>query len=220
MNIWLILAFIFASLEALAVWKNQRRLEFIAKPGVMICLFLWLHASTGLQDHSLWFGIGILFSLAGDIFLLWPNRMFLFGLIAFLFAHISYIIGFKDIIVTASAWSLILIVIIMVSATRVIRRIASAMRAKEENRLVNPVILYASVISVMLYAAMLTISEPTWKTSAALFVSTGAFLFYISDLILAWNKFVSPIEHGRLYNIVTYHLGQIGLIAGIISQFR
>jgi uncharacterized membrane protein YhhN len=85
--------------------------------------------------------------------------------------------------------------------------------------LVYPVIVYAIVITVMLYAAMTTITNPAWTTRAAFFVSVGAFLFYISDLILAWNKFVSPIKNGRLLNIAAYHLGQIGLIAGVIGQF-
>jgi len=49
--------------------------------------------------------------------------------------------------------------------------------------------------------------------------SGGAFLFYISDIILAWNKFVAPIQYGRIYNIAAYHLGQIMLIAGVIAQF-
>jgi hypothetical protein len=52
-----------------------------------------------------------------------------------------------------------------------------------------------------------------------LLVSLGAFLFYISDIILAWNKFVAPIQHGRIYNIAAYHLGQILLIAGVVVQF-
>jgi hypothetical protein len=36
---------------------------------------------------------------------------------------------------------------------------------------------------------------------------------------LAWNKFVSPIRNGRILNMLSYHVGQIGLIAGVISQF-
>ncbi|MGZ9226210.1 MAG: lysoplasmalogenase family protein, partial [Anaerolineales bacterium] len=84
MYIRLSLAFIFASLEWLAVWKSWRRLEYFAKPAVMICLFLWLYASTGLQGNTLWFGLGILFSLAGDVLLMLPGeRMFLLGLVAF-----------------------------------------------------------------------------------------------------------------------------------------
>lgn len=83
MYLWLSLAFIFASLEWLAVWGGWRRLEYFAKPAVMVCLFLWLYASTGLHGNTLWFGLGILFSLAGDVLLMVSlDRVFLFGLIA------------------------------------------------------------------------------------------------------------------------------------------
>ena len=165
------------------------------------------------------FGLGIIFSLAGDVLLMLSlDRLFLPGLVAFLFAQISYIIGFQDELTKVNAWSVMLIVIISASAVRVMRRIVSALREKGNNRMAIPVVLYATVISVMLYAAMSTISDRDWKTSASFFASAGAFLFYISDLILAWNKFVSPIKHGRILNIATYHLGQIGLIAGVISQ--
>jgi len=221
MYIWLVLVFIFASLEALAVSKNLEGLEYLAKPAVMVCLFLWLYSSTGLQGNTFWFGVGILFSLAGDVLLMISlDRLFLFGLAAFLFGHLSYITGFKDELGTVSAWSLLLLVFIAVSVIRMMRRIVGAMRAKGENNLVYPVIIYGSVISMMLYAAMSTIYDPAWKTSAALFVSLGAFLFCASDVILAWDKFVSPVKNGRVFNIVTYYLGQIGLIAGVISQFR
>jgi len=221
MYTWLILALIFASLEWLAVWNGWQRLEYFAKPAVMVCLFLWLYANTGLQGNMLWFGLGILFSLAGDVLLMISGeRMFLFGLIAFLLTHLSYILGFKEELTNPTAWSLILMITILVNSQRLIRRIIGAMQAKGQNALVRPIIVYGLVISLMLYAAISTIYDPAWKTNAALFVSLGAFLFYISDLILAWNKFVSPIKNARIFNIVTYHLGQIGLIAGVISQFR
>lgn len=220
MNIWPILALIFAVLEALAVWKDIKKLEYAAKPAVMICLFIWLYLSTALQGLTLWFGIGILFSLAGDILLMiLLDRMLIYGLIAFLFAHVAYLIGFQNELMEVTAWSVMLIVLLSINGVRLIRRIVSAIRAKGQTRLVYPVILYAIVITVMLYAAMTTISNPTWTTRASFFVSVGAFLFYISDLILAWNKFVTPIKNGRILNIAAYHLGQIGLIAGVISQF-
>jgi alkenylglycerophosphocholine hydrolase len=218
--IWLILAFVFAALEAWALSKNLQKLEYVAKPAVMVCLFAWLYSATGLQGHIFWFGLGILFSLTGDVLLMISlDRMFLPGLIAFLFGHLSYITGFRAELAEVSFWSMLLAFVIFINILRLIRRIVGAMRARGENRLVNPVIFYALTISVMLYAAMSTISNPAWKTDAAFFVSMGAFLFCASDVILAWNKFVSPIKNGRIFNIVAYHLGQIGLIAGVISQF-
>src|SRR6266487_679125 len=93
MNIWLVLTFIFAFLEALAVSRNLPKLEYIAKPGVMVYLFLWLYFSTSLHGSTFWFGVGILFSLVGDVLLMNPtNTMFLAGLVAFLFAHLIYVI--------------------------------------------------------------------------------------------------------------------------------
>ena len=98
------------------------------------------------------------------------------------------------------------------------RRIISAMRQKGQTQLIVSVILYSLIISVMLYAAMATLLDLNWKTIASLLVAAGASLFYISDLVLAWNKFVTPIKNGRTFNITLYHLGQILLVSGVISQ--
>jgi alkenylglycerophosphocholine/alkenylglycerophosphoethanolamine hydrolase len=220
MFIFLILAIAFAALEAVAMNNGWLRLEYVAKPAVMVCLFIWLYLTTGLKGATLWFGIGILFSLTGDVLLLWLDRMFLYGLVAFLFAHIAYIIGFKDEFAMVSFWSVILVLMLGLSAVRVMRRIVTAIRAKGQPRLVVPVIVYSIVITVMLLAAMITLTDLTWKAGASLLVAAGAFLFYISDLILAWNRFVAPIKNGRMLNIGFYHVGQIALIAGVISQFK
>lgn len=220
MNFLLLFALIFAGLESLALCKQWRKLEYMAKPAVMICLFLWLYLATGLQGVAFWFGVGIIFSLAGDVLLMLSlERMFVFGLLAFLLAHIAYLAGFQNELRSVSFWSVLLVFIIAVNALRLMRRIISAMRANGQDRLINPVIVYSAVISVMLYAAMTTLSNPDWKAGASLLVGLGAFLFYASDLVLAWNKFVSPIQNGRMINIGLYHLGQIGLIAGVVSQF-
>lgn len=220
MVIWLVLAFVFAALEALALTKGVKPLEWVAKPAVMVCLFIGLYWSTGLEGLTLWFGIGILFSLAGDVLLMLSlDRLFIFGLLAFLLAHLCYLAGFQNELASPSAWSVLLIVTLSLSAVRLIRRIVDSLRARGQHRLVLPVTVYAAVVSMMLYAAMTTIANPAWTTRASFLVSVGAFLFFASDIVLAWNKFVAPIQNGRRLNIALYHLGQIGLIAGIITRF-
>src|SRR6185503_13480982 len=144
MVLWLILAFIFAALEVMAVSRNSQRLEYIVKPAVLIYLFLWLYSSTGLKGNLLWFGLGLVFSLVGDVLLIASERLFLFGLIAFLLAHISYIIGFLEEVMTITIWSLILAVIITISIGRLLRRIIAAMQMKGQNTLVLPVSTYAT----------------------------------------------------------------------------
>ena len=46
------------------------------------------------RNYALWIAIGLFFSLLGDIALLRPADYFLPGLIAFLFAHVAYLIAF------------------------------------------------------------------------------------------------------------------------------
>jgi uncharacterized membrane protein YhhN len=94
------------------------------------------------------------------------------------------------------------------------------MRQKGLKRLVVPVVVYGTVITLMLLSALLTFYRADWKTSAAGLVGAGAILFYFSDITLAWNKFVSPIKNSRLVNMILYHLGQFALVAGIMLQFQ
>lgn len=216
---YLIVALIFAALESLAVAKRWRKLEFVAKPAVMAVLFLYLRSSVGLQGAPLWFGLGIVFSLIGDVLLLWLDRMFLYGLAAFLLAQITYVIGFNLPPSPVSGTGLLLAFIIGLGGARVIRRILSGLAEKGQTHKRIPVAVYGTVISLMLLSAMLKLSDPAWDAGASLLVALGAFLFYLSDIILAWNQFVSPIKNGRILNIATYHLGQILLIAGVVTQF-
>jgi len=217
---FLIAAFIFAALESLALWKQWLKLEYIAKPAVMIILFFWLWTSTGLSGASLWFGLGILLSLTGDVLLMISlDRFFLAALAAFLLAHLAYLIGFNIPVPGISAWGFVLAIIVGLGGTRVIRRILVSPAANGQGHMRIPIIIYGAVISLMLLSAMMKLSDVTWNANAAVLVSLGAFLFYVSDIILAWHKFVSPIQNGRIYNICAYHLGQIMLIAGVIAQF-
>lgn len=220
MNILLIASFLFAGLEALALQKNWFKLEVVAKPAVMICLFLWLFTTVGLNGALLWFSVGILLSLLGDVLLMISlDRFFLYGLSAFLFAHVFYIVGFNTPIPELSAWSVVLAALIGWGGAKVIRRILGSVIAKGQGRLRLPILIYGVVISVMLLSAMIKLNDLSWNAGASILVSLGAFLFYISDVILAWNKFVASIPHGRIYNIAAYHLGQIALIAGVIVQY-
>ena len=217
---YLIAALVFAALEALALWKKWPRLEYLAKPAVMITLFLWLWTSTGLSGAALWFGLGILLSLTGDVLLMISlDRLFMAGLVVFLLAHVAYLIGFNIPVPEISAWGFVLAIIVGLGGMRITRRILASLTANGHGRMRIPIIIYSVVISLMLLSAMMKLTDLTWDANAAVLVSVGALLFYISDIILAWHKFVSPIQNGRIYNIGAYHLGQIMLIAGVVAQF-
>lgn len=217
---YLIVALIFAALTAWATWKQNRGLECIAKPAVMVVLFVYLWTSIGLAGAALWFGLGILFSLVGDVLLLWLDRMFLYGLAAFLLTQIFYVIGFNRPPSPFTAWSTILAIFVGLGSARVLRRILSALAEKGDARMRIPVTVYGIVITLMLLSAMLKLTDASWGANASALAALGAFLFFISDIVLAWLKFVAPIQNGRVINIGLYHLGQIALIAGVVMQLK
>ena len=225
-TILMICLFAAALTDWLAVARCWKKLEYLAKPATMLLLFGYLALAGGFRSTPLiCFGLGLFFSLAGDVFLMlnfyrFSNRWFIPGLLAFLLAHVAYIIGLNIPLTGASpVWAIGIGIVLALTAARVLRRIVEGVRAKGIRRMVAPVVAYGTVITLMLLSAMLTLYRPDWKTSASGLVALGAILFYSSDVILAWNKFVRPVRNGRLLNMVAYHLGQIALIAGVVIQF-
>lgn len=214
----LLLALLFALLNSVGLWVGWKWLQVIAKPAVMAVLFIHLWTSVGLSGAATWFGVGILLCLVGDVFMLGIDRFFLPGLAAFLLGHIACIIGFNMPPSSLSLWGLILAVMVGLSGARIIRRLLTAIVEKGELRMRLPVAIYGMVLSLMLLSAMLKLTDSTWDAGAAALAGLGAFLFAASDVILAWNKFVTPIKNGRMINIAIYHIGQILLIAGVVLQ--
>jgi uncharacterized membrane protein YhhN len=221
-----ILLFLVALVDWVAVAKSWKKVEYIAKPAAMLILLGLLALVGGFGSLPLiCFSLGIFFSMAGDVFLMisyarFSERWFLPGLAAFLLAHVSYIVGLNTPLPNVSPiWSLGLAIILALGAARILRRIIDGVRQKGLPRLVRPVSLYGMVITLMLLSALLTLNNPAWKTSAGGLVALGAILFYFSDILLAWNKFVNPIKNGRLANMILYHLGQAALVAGVLIQF-
>jgi len=217
-------ALLAAALEWFAVYRGWRRLEYFAKPAVMVFLFAWLAQNAfaaGLPGGLLWFGAGVLLSLIGDILLLFSNerRWFLLGLVAFLLAHVAYILGLNSPPPPFSGMTLGVALMVGLSALPLVRRILQGLALHRLRRLVEPVRLYATLISLTLFSALMTLFRTDWQSLPAYLVSAGAVLLVASDMLLAWNKFVNPVRGGRLAVMLTYHLGQLALIAGVVGQF-
>jgi uncharacterized membrane protein YhhN len=152
-----------------------------------------------------WFVVALALSLAGDVFLMLPERFFIAGLASFLVAHIAYIVGLNlyglDALLFLGG-----IVAAMLAVIFIGRPIVNGVRRREP-RLVGPVVVYMFVISAMVASAI-----GTGRPLAAV----GAVLFYASDALIAANRFLEERGWGRLAIIVTYHLGQIALVLSLI----
>ena len=76
---------------------GRQRQIFVFKPltTTMIILLALLAPRPEPPAYQIAIVLGLLFSLAGDIFLMLPRDRFIFGLGSFLMAHIVYIIAFS-----------------------------------------------------------------------------------------------------------------------------
>ncbi|MCC5951627.1 MAG: lysoplasmalogenase [Acidimicrobiia bacterium] len=191
-----------------AVRADRRRVEYVAKPLTMVALLgVVLALDTSHAAARWWFVAAVLWSLAGDVALMLPDRRRFFpvGLGAFLVAHLAYVVGLWSIGVTAEALTLGLVVVGLVVAT-VGRRIVAGVAAAEP-ALRWPVVAYVAVISAMVVSAVGTASP---------LAVLGAVSFYGSDALIAWTNFMVERSWGRLAVMVTYHVGQILLVVSLV----
>jgi uncharacterized membrane protein YhhN len=212
----ILIAFIMAVLNWIAADRQIKPLEYVTKPATMLALLWWVGSSVGLGGSILWFSLGIVFCLAGDVFLMIPRDMFIFGLVAFLLGHICYTVGLNNQAPFINFWGVIFIVVLGVFIGWLYPKLVKGLVAKGKSRLKIPVLIYSLVISLMVYSACMTWTRPDWPVPAALSVSLGAILFFTSDSMLAWDRFITPLSHARLKVMMTYHLGQFGIILGAI----
>jgi uncharacterized membrane protein YhhN len=189
----------------LAVAGSSRRIEYAAKPAVMVGLIV---AALLLQPVShlqrVFFVAALALGLLSDVFLMLPRDFFLAGLVAAFVEHIAYVAGFRGRDFHLGLM-LAALVVAVVSVAVVMPAIYRALR-KNQPSLVGPVIGYVGVFVVMVASAGGT------GSGVAL---GGALLFFYSDALLAWNRFVRPVGWGRLVNIIAYHSGQALLVLSL-----
>lgn len=218
---WALLAVtaVFAVGDWVSRATENRRLEFVCKPATTIGLLaVALTLDPADPTTRAWFVVALVFSLGGDVFLMMggdaepeteagadADRWFILGLGSFLIGHVAYIVG----LVTAGieAGALLVGVVVVLAAMAVVgRRVITAVRTGDEPALAVPVAAYMTVISVMVACAIGT-------TSALAIVGAG--LFYVSDALIGWNKFVKLYAWGSVAIMVTYHLAQAGLVLSL-----
>ena len=77
-----------------------------------------------------------------------------------------------------------------------------------------PVFVYTGVIVTMVIFALNRIGSV--NQSSFRLVYYGAIIFMISDLTLAINKFLTPIDYAGVYIMGTYILAQGMIVSGVL----
>lgn len=205
--------------EWYAVATGKTRLRRVTKPASLLALLAWFTQQGAWQGMLWWFGLGLVLSLAGDIFLLLPVWCFPAGALSFLAAHVFYIIGLNQHLPVIQWQCLVLLAAVAITAFLFARKFFRSLKHRQSKRLKALIIVYMLGISTMLLSALLTPLRPGWPPAAAAWTVSGALLFFISDSTLAWNKFIRPLRYGNLVVMVTYLIGQLGIVTGALLAF-
>jgi len=215
--LFLVLIFLLALLDWISAERRWTRLRYLSKPGVLVALIAWFTQAVGWGGPERWFGLALVFSLLGDINLMFPPRFFLPGLVSFLLAHLCYTIGFTQGGLPSNPVSFGIVLPVAAAGAWVFTQIYSGMQKTDRGgKDILPVIAYSITISLMLVSAWLRLFLPALPLNATLCSAIGATLFFLSDSILAYNRFVCKTPHHDLAVMSTYHLGQIAIIAGLV----
>lgn len=201
------LAMVVAVADWIAVGTDRRSVEYVCKPLTMVVLIAAAVAIEPVDGAMrVAFVAGLAFSLIGDVFLMLPRNLFVAGLGAFLVAHLCYIAGLQ-LRGQDGVWFAAGLVLVVVAVLAVGLRILRAVRASDDPGMAAPVTAYVIVISFMVASAVGT--RNAWAIA-------GSILFYASDALIAWTRFVTAKGWGRLAVMVTYHLGQVGLVLSLV----
>ena len=208
---WLILAILGAATYLYGVSTHAMVLCLLTKPVPVLALLGWLHSGP-VSPYRRWISIGLGFSLLGDILLAWPQDLFVFGLGAFLFAHLAYL---KAYLVDCRRPAVPALILALLAGGSLL----SVMASQGLGDLLVPVGVYALAISAMLWRALARLGSGVPKHSAWL-AAAGALAFVVSDSLIGIDRFVQPFSAAPYLIILSYWLGQWGIAASTFSQGR
>ncbi|MDP2317322.1 MAG: lysoplasmalogenase [Pseudomonadota bacterium] len=144
--------------------------------------------------------VGMVFSAAGDAFLLDKQRFFLHGLAAFLVAHVLFVPAF---VLASGRWPSPVVAgvlaVLAVTGTVLVRPRSGRMR-----------------VAVPIYAVTLAAMAAAASTLGPLGLAGGA-LFLASDTLLAVNQFKRPIPGRDFLVLGTYYGALLTLSAALLS---
>ncbi len=193
---FLIISIIVSALAyIIAEYKNASAIKYVFKPlTTLLVIFIAFNQMNNLDDNYAYLIIaGLLFSLVGDVFLMYPRDKFVYGLGSFLIAHIIFIIAISDgfhsvneilILLPAAVYTIIFLKIIL----------------PKTGKMKWPVIIYALVLMIFLWQASVAYYYSAEVSAFNAFL--GAVLFVISDSLLAYAKFVRK----KPYSIAVIHI--------------
>ncbi|MCP4366702.1 MAG: lysoplasmalogenase [Deltaproteobacteria bacterium] len=159
--------------------------------------------------------IGLILGLVGDVCLALPGlTAFRVGLVAFLAGHILYIIAFA-ILTRRMDWVNPVNILILAISGGIYLWLLPHL-----GEMLVPVTFYIVVISVMVAGAWAAFRNSQVRRLGAWFILAGAVLFYISDIFVAHQRFVTEQFYNRLIGLPLYYTAQflLAFSVGLVKR--
>jgi uncharacterized membrane protein YhhN len=218
-KIFLYLFLLVSAGEIISTLIDLPLLHTICKPALMITLglYYWAYQRSHMVPLSGVVLLAIVFSCAGDILLMFQQQdthFFMFGLVAFLLAHVFYIFAYRQLQAGDASHALqgmqkirfgFPIVFSGIGLVTILYNNLDGMKV--------PVIVYASVITFMTLTALYRFGRTSASSFAMVF--GGAVLFMISDSLIAINKFMEPLPLASFWIMATYISAQFLIVRGL-----
>lgn len=195
------LVLVSALLHLRAERRGPKRRAYLFKPLTMMLIILVAARAKNPVTDFYRYAImaGLVFSLAGDIFLMLPGDRFIQGLISFLLAHLCYITAFT--FDGGEERRLLYAIPFLLYGAVMLGLLLPGL-----GRMKTPVVIYMLIILLMAWQALNRWAGTGPEGSALAF--TGALLFVVSDSILALNRFKRPFASAQTYVMSTYFTAQ------------
>ncbi|WP_445393781.1 lysoplasmalogenase [Stenotrophomonas maltophilia] len=193
-----------------------RWLHWLAKPAatLLIAAMVWQTRPAGSPSYRRAVLAGMLLSCAGDIALMLPMDAFVPGLLAFLLAHLCYIVAFRDGLRVGRG---LLAAAVLLGAVAVLNVMGLWPHLPAPMR--TPVMAYVVVLASMAVLALARVwarpqaAEP--EPCSARWAAAGALLFVASDSLLAWDRFAGGLPLASLLVLSTYYAAQYAIARSV-----
>ncbi|MBI3543918.1 MAG: lysoplasmalogenase [Deltaproteobacteria bacterium] len=190
--------------------RASKRGKWIFKP-LASALFVATGFAAGACDSSpgRWIAVGLVLGAIGDVLLIPDNKKtFLLGLGIFLLGHVAYVVSFLVMGADGGSTAMALLPLAFVAAI-----VWRWLKAHVEAKLRVPVLAYMVVIT-----GMVALSFGAWRAGASWRWFAAAVSFYLSDLSVARDRFVSHGFVNRAWGLPLYYGAQLAfaLTAGLL----
>ncbi len=208
MNFITLFIILSAAVHIGADMKEKTALSMVFKPLTMI-LIMGVILGDGIpQDrYGRFILTGLIFSFIGDIMLLKPWYKFELGLVSFLIGHLFYVAAFTGLI--GGNWEYIPLLPFIGFGIWLYRQIEPKL-----GKVKIPVIIYMVVIIIMVWQGTGVYMDT--RSQFGIIVGAGAFIFCVSDSLLAYQRFKEPIHHGNSLVLITYYIAQFLLSSSVL----